>query len=501
MSINFKASVSLSNYLAKPKSNDIADMIFMRRELNTVELFEAIKNGHSICHVYNKQNFMTVNKTLKNFKKAYFIVLDFDDCSLTFDYVLNNALIKPTIAFETFSNANEEIRFKLIYLLDTVMQDINEYKRMTEMVFNIAFNPKDKLELIKSLDTSCYTVNQMFFGTAKDKRVELFDTVITVDLINQIINTDKELGNYEEVLNYLNIPKNFTPKPTKKLQASKKTKATKKVKPTKTRNERINLYTHYDFSYIPNFGVVENSLFDMNVFDEVCFIPSKYNNYHTIIIPEEEQDKVYYYVRNQNIYAVNTYFVGGKQRVGFRKKTLQYTAHVFCNLYPEITENELFNRLKGYVIRFFEQPSDFEDDYIRRLSKSINAMKHPNDIGKKHFVLNPAYSHLTKSKKMKELQKRRSELMKYYVLDNHDETLTLKQLAEKLELHPKTVKKYLDAAGFSYVKNNKKEENYQKFLLIYSDEENRKITKVKLAEKCGVSMTQLRRYFNRMKQD
>ncbi|MEA4983219.1 MAG: hypothetical protein VB066_10945 [Paludibacter sp.] len=495
MSLNFKASVSLSNYPQKPTSDDLIDMIFIRKELNHTELYQAIRNGHSICHVFNKQNFMNTNKTLQNFIEAYFIVLDFDGCSLTFDYVLNNAIIKPTIAFETFSNTNEDIRFKMIYVLDEVIRDKNKYKRMTEMVFNIAFNQTDKSELIKSLDPSCYTANQMFHGTGKDKRVELSDTFISIDFINQIFESEDIVFNsYENLLNYLNIPEDFKPTSKKKQTTSNKKKCTNK------RKTRIIQYIQHDFSYIPDFGAVENSLFDMSINNDVYFIPSIYNNYHTIQIPDQEQDNVYYFIGNQNIYAVNTYFIGGKQKVGYRKKTLQYAAHVFCNLYPDISENELFVKLRNYVIKFFEQPGDFDNDYIHRLAKSVCNMTNHNDLGKKYFVLNPAYSYLNKSEKMKELQKRRSEMMRLYILNNHDGSLTLKQLAEKLQIHPKTIKKYLDADGVCYLRNNKKEEGFQKFLLIYSDEENQKLAKINLAEKCGVSMTQLRRYLKRMMQ-
>jgi len=137
MSIPFKASVSLSSYPVKPTSDDLIEMIFIQKELNPIELYEVIKNGHSICHVFTKQNFMNLNKTIKNFKEAFFIVLDFDHSNISKEEVLNTIIIKPSIAFETFSNTITDYRFIIIYLLDNVITDTNEYKRMTEMGFNI----------------------------------------------------------------------------------------------------------------------------------------------------------------------------------------------------------------------------------------------------------------------------------------------------------------------------------------------------------------------------
>lgn len=488
---NFNASISLCNYSTKPTSHEFEDMIFCQKELNIIQLAELIQQGYSTCHVFNKKNFMTTNKTLKNFKEAYFIVLDFDHSNIAMKEVLNTIVIKPSIAFETFSNKENDYRFKMIYLLDKVITDTNNYKRMTEMVFSIAFKESDKIELRKSLDTTCYSANQMFHGTSKDKRVEVFDTVISLNLINQLL--EKGFESYEEVFDYLNISVDF--KPTKKSKSKNQSKRIKKC--PKKRNKRIKPYSHYDFSCFPSNGTVKNDLFDMGIDNEVYFIPSQYNNYHTIQISDSEYDQVYYYVGNQNIYAVNTYFIGGKQKVGFRKKTLQYAAHVFCNLYPDVTENELFNRLKGYAIKFFEQPGDIDNDYIRRLAKSVCCMDNHNNMGRKYFVLNPAFNHLSKSEKMKELHKRKNEFMKYYILSNHDSTLTLNELAENLKLHPKTVKKYLDAEGICYLIHNKRDDSYQKFISVYSIEEKHKLSVRKLAEKCEISKSQVSRFIQR----
>lgn len=487
----FNASVSLCNYPSKPTSQEIEEMIFIQQELNTLQLSELIKQGHSTCHLFNKKNFMCLNKTLKNFKEAYFIVLDFDHSNIPMEEILNTIIIKPTIAFETFSNKENDYRFKMIYLLNKVVTDTNEYKRMTEMVFNIVFNESDRIELKNVLDPSSYTANQMFHGTGKDKRVEVFDTLISIDLINQIFELEEKVfENYEEVYQFLGIEDSF--KPTKKSKGKTKSKSLKKC--PKNGNKRIKPYNIIDFSCFPENGTVKNDLFDMGINNEVYFIPSPYNNYQSIQISDQEYDKVYYWVGTQKIYAVNTYFVGGKQKVGHRKKTLQYAAHVFCNLYPLISENELFNKLKNYVIKYFELPGDIDNNYIRRLAKSVCAMDNHNDMGRRYFVLNPAYNQLSKSDKMKELHKRKNEFMRYYILSNHDSSLSLKELADKLKLHPKTVKKYLDTEGVCYLVGSKRDTNYQKFIEVYSLAENQKLSGRKLAALCGISNSQVNRY-------
>lgn len=501
---NFNASISLCNYSTKPTNHEFEDMIFCQKELNIIQLAELIQQGYSTCHVFNKRNFMTTNKTLKNFKEAYFIVLDFDHSNIAMKEVLNTIVIKPSIAFETFSNKENDYRFKMIYLLDKVITDTNNYKRMTEMVFSIAFNNTDKNELRNVLDTSSYTANQMFHGTKSDKRIEVSDTVISIDLINGLFSGEENVfESYEEVFDYLNIPVDFKleskSKTNKQSKGKTKSKGLKKC-PIK-RNKRIKPYSTTDFSYIPDYGTVAGDLFDMGINNEVYFIPSQYNNYHTIQISDNEYDQVYFWVGNQNIYAVNTYFIGGKQKVGYRKKTLQYAAHVLCNLYPGITDNILYLKLKDYVIKYFEQPSDIDNNYIKRLAKSVCSMDNHNNMGRKYFVLNPAFNHLSKSEKMKEIHKRKTEFMRYYILSNHDSSLTLNELADKMKLHAKTVKKYLDAEGICYIVDRKSNDNYKKFLEVYLIEENQHLSLRKLAEMIGLSKNTVGRYIEQFKRN
>ena len=96
---------------------------------------------------------------------------------------------------------------------------------------------------------------------------------------------------------------------------------------------------------------------------------------------------------------------------------------------------------------------------------------------------------------MKELHKVRTEMMTYYVLNNYDLKLTLNRNAELLHLHPKTVKKYMDKDGQLF--NNKRVNcNYQRFIEIYSVEENKKLSVRKLAEICEISKSQVQRYIS-----
>lgn len=498
MSLLFKASISLCPYPSKPTSNDIRQMIFTLREINIDELSEFISKGHSICHVFTNQNFMTQNKTIKNFKEANFIVLDFDHSSVQLDYVIHQSIIKPSLAFETFSHSKDDIRFKLIYLIDKPIITHQNYKRMTELVFNLAFTEGGQFELRKSLDTTCYTSNQMIHGTGQNKRIESTHTVISIDLINQLFkNQGNEFKEYEEVFDYLNINQDFHPVKKREVKSNNDFKKTNGC-PKKGASRQKSISQH-DLTTFPHFGTGSTELFDLDLIYDDIFIKSKYNNYHTIQLSSEERDKIYYWVGNQDIYALNTYFVGGKQKVGARKRTLLYAAHVFCNLYPEITPQKLYLNLKDYSFRYFERHTDIDNDYIRRLANGVIAMDTHFQIGKKFFVLNPVYSRLSKSDKIKALHQRKRELMRHYVLSNHDGSLTLKQMADKLHFHPRTVKKYLDADGVYYMPESKKEDAYQKFISVYSVEENRKLSVRKLADKCGISKSQVQRYLKRYK--
>jgi len=492
----FQVSVSYNTYSTKPIDNELNEMIFIKKTVTVNEFSLLIMNGHSSCHVFNRNNFLSTFKSNNNFIEANFIVLDFDNSLLNLNYVLDNVIIKPSIAFETFSNTQNDFRFKLIYLLDNPVNDIQEYKRITEMVFNLAFNDSDRIIIKEALDPTCYRVSQMFHGTDNTKQIQTTDTVISIDLINQTIqDKSNDFKTYEEVFEYLNIQIDFKPYSKTKTKSKIKSKLQGFRKCPKKRKTRINLYNTTDFSCFPNNGTLKNDLFDMGINNEVYFIKSTFNNYHTIYIADEQYDNVYYFVGNQNIYAVNTYFVGGRQKKGYRKSTLQYTALVFRNLYSEINETEMFMKLKNYVIKFFEQPGDLDNDWIRRLAHSTVNMTEPNNAGKKYFVLNPYFNSLSKSDKMKELHKVQTEMMTYYVLNKFDLELSLKQNAELLHLSPKTVRKYMDKEGILF-NNEKVNNNYQRFIEIYSVEANKKLSVRKLAEICEISKSQVQRYIS-----
>lgn len=95
---------------------------------------------------------------------------------------------------------------------------------------------------------------------------------------------------------------------------------------------------------------MKNDLFDMGINNEVYFIPSQYNNYHTIQISDSEYDQVYFWVGNQGIYAVNTYFIGGKQKVGYRTTMIKNETPILNWLIPPFFQFQLLKDKQPFSV-------------------------------------------------------------------------------------------------------------------------------------------------------
>lgn len=137
----------------------------------TNQLKEIISKGYSFCCEFNSEQFNIKQKKTENYKQSQLIILDFDHSSISLDEVLSTIKIKPTIAFNTFSNTDTDHCFKLIYLFEVPIKSIEEHKLKSLMIVYLLFNQKE-LDIIKSSnDKSIFNPVQLCNGT--NQRVEL----------------------------------------------------------------------------------------------------------------------------------------------------------------------------------------------------------------------------------------------------------------------------------------------------------------------------------------
>lgn len=472
---NFNLSVSFDAFTAKPTEQEYIEMVFRQRNLNTNDLYDLIQKGHVFCHNFSRRTFMSFYTLEKNFTSANLIVFDIDHSPLSLNTVINDILIKPTIAYETLRNCQDDFRFKLIYLLDKPITKKEDYRRYSELFFKKIFTDEILTVIQPDLDKTCYSATQLFVGTNKNKMIVLNDTIITMDFLDEISK------------DYL-LEKNVRKRKDTQSVNSSNNSTTLNIS---TKNEHQSKYpiSPPDLNMNSTFGTtVKNSIYSVNPF----------NNFFNADIADRSM--VYYYVADQNIYSLSTYMKNGKVQIGKRHQTMKYHMFVLKNMYPNITISEMFNKIRWLVNTYYIRPSEINDKEIIRMSNSILNLKLNTDTGKRKYILNPDYTYLTKSEKIKKFQNCKSVHSKNEILASADLRKNYVEIAAELGYSPATVKKYLKNEGIDLVQM-KKTEKYEMFRNTYNAPENLGKSQRELAEITGISKSQIGRYITRLKNE
>ena len=487
----FNISVSDTYYLSKPIKSDYKTMQLQTKEVDITTLSDLIRKGHSICSVFNQDIFKLKDKTTDNFKQSNLIILDFDHSIISFEQLLNAIRLKPTIAYQTFSNTDTDYRLKLIYLFEEPISSITEHKMKSLMLFYLIFNQKE-FDLIKpSFDLSCINPVQLCNGT--NQRVELFDTIISLNAINQLFDFNEEQFNsYEEVFELLGINDMFNEYTSVQTTSNDLNNSTVLNKVSHQRKSEEILYNNTDFFCFHSMGQSYE-----NINNSYYFRKSPFNNYHTAFVAESDYDIVYFYVGDQQIFSLTTYFRNGKIGDNRRHKTLLYAALVIRNIYPDSEEKVLYSVLRHYVDSYFIEPDNMDNATIWRVVRKVIRNQYTNTAGKKQYIINPRFSGLTKKEKLSALQKIRADRNKEHVLRLFDFNLTMKENAVQIGMSIKTIRKYLREEGVDIDMKNMKVDKYQKFLSVYLIKDNQKLSLRKLASKCGISKSQVERYIRK----
>ena len=162
-------SVSLNFYTDKNliKWNQVN---YSEQSISIEEFINLIKEGYCFCHVFNHtSNILTQReKTKANFKQADCIYIDIDDCTIEMNDYINKLSILPTIAYTTQNNGKNNLyRFRLIYLLDNTINNIDIYNN----VYNYITNKLVEDTNIQMKDNCCSSVNQQI---ASNVNAELY---------------------------------------------------------------------------------------------------------------------------------------------------------------------------------------------------------------------------------------------------------------------------------------------------------------------------------------
>jgi hypothetical protein len=470
----FTLGVSIDKYTQKPTTEEYKEMVFKQNTLTTTELYNLIRNGYVFCQNFTRKTYMSSYTSSKNFASANILVFDIDHSPLSLEYVIKHLQIAPTISYETFRNSPEDYRFRLLYLLNEPINSVEEYKRISELLFKWITKSSELKPLQSYIDSSCFSAAQLFIGTGLDQCVVSGDTIISTDFLSGI--SSQTLSD-----NKLSVDTS-----TKDLKSCNYS-TTSNVCPKNENQFQINI-PQYDLDMNYTFGTPnKNLIYPVNPF----------NNFFSADITDKNM--IYHYVGDQNIYSLSTYMKNGKVEVGKRHNTMKYHMFVIRNMYPNITTTEIVGRIRWLVNAYYANPHEITDNEIYRMSGSIMKMDIKTDTGKRKYILNPDYKYLSKSEKIKSFQKCKSERTKDMILANTDVNKSYSELSVELGYSTATIKKYLKAEGIDIVKL-KAEEKFEKFKGIYSQPENQGRSIRALAELCGVSKSQVSRYLKHIKE-
>lgn len=459
---NFTLSVSDISYQTKPTKVDYPKMTFNQKEVNIMELSYLIAKGYAFTHIFNTPNFKIKNKVYNNFKGANLIALDYDNSPLSFDYVIQNLLIKPSIAYTTYSNALGKNRFRLIYVLNYSIKCVEEYKSTTLKLNEIIFTQEDSNQLKDAFDLSCSSAVQLFLGTnITTQSIGYSDTIISLP---------------------------FEDNPTKNLVSTNLIYLTPEILQTyemscpKTEVMNNNIITK-DLNFSFTFGTTSNN----DIYSQ-----NPLNNFNRAVI--DNPSSSYHYVGDQYIYQLNTYMNGSKVKVGKRQKTLMYHAILLKKMNPKIEPKLLFNKLRWVVDTYYELPYEIDNNQLIRLSKSVVSKEYDMEKDKRQFIRNPGIDHLTKGDKIKEFHKCKSEITKSKILGSIDLSKTATQISEELGYSPATIRKYLKMEGIDL-----KVLKFDEFYYIYHLPENAGKSIRELVDLTGICRSQVHRYISRIK--
>jgi hypothetical protein len=471
----FNVSISTNNYATKPHKSEYSAMVFQQQEVDINELSDYISNGYAICHNFTNDTFSIKYKTYNNFTTTNLVVLDFDSSPLSFDETMGRIKIKPSIAFTTFSNSKEDFRFKLIYLFNDLITNKEDYKLKTEMIFKVIFEEEDLNIISSSFDSSCTSCTQLFLGTNSTQKVETSNTIITLDLLNNLLNINTiQWNDYNEIYEYLN------------LNSTNQNISNIKLKcPIREKNNKYII--NNDFSILPFNGTPNNDIYKDSI----------YNNYQSALIDDSVRSNVYYYVGDQNIYYINTYFNGKRIPVGKRHQVMKYFTIVLRNMHPGIKVNELSNRVYWFIMQYCEKSYEINQQDVYRLCKSMTQMNNQTKVGKRKFILNPDYKHLSREEKMKELFKCKGENTLRLIEENYKKNLSLVENAKLLNYSTKTISKYIKSST-KEVNVIKRSNRFEEFLQLYNEQDDKDKSVREWSTLSGISKSQIQRYLTKL---
>lgn len=162
----FEITISLQNFTEKPNEKEIRTMEYVRRSLSLDEIIAHIKNGYTLSANYTT-DYQTIikqqNRRNERLIGTSFVMFDLDnDIECSIFELIEKLIIKPTIAYTTFSHQKDGKgnRYRLLYLFKEEIQNIDVYRELYDY-----FKRKNSLSLA---DECGRNISQAVLGSHKE---------------------------------------------------------------------------------------------------------------------------------------------------------------------------------------------------------------------------------------------------------------------------------------------------------------------------------------------
>lgn len=142
----------------KQKPQSYSNLKFIQVETSIEGMAELIKKGYGFTSLYNVKNLVTKTKNKSNWKETWFLGFDIDHHNETMEEVYDKLSVKPSIAYETPSNKNNDYCFRLVYVLDKPINNIDEFK-----YYYLSFS--EYLGISKLIDNKAKDCTRYFNGS------------------------------------------------------------------------------------------------------------------------------------------------------------------------------------------------------------------------------------------------------------------------------------------------------------------------------------------------
>lgn len=194
MDYSINVCLSKERYDEKPLGDAISKMRWECKELSVDEFANAIAEGYSFCALM-QNNWRNRN----NFICTSMLVYDIDHTATPMDEYIEKIEIKPTLSYTSPSNKEGDYGFRLIYLMDFEICNLQDY-----YTFSKSFSEQMKM---KDVDEHSHLGEQYWNGNCNCECI-IYNNILNKN--NIILNNDYKRNNISNTVCTKSISKTIT---------------------------------------------------------------------------------------------------------------------------------------------------------------------------------------------------------------------------------------------------------------------------------------------------